>query len=233
MHTMRPKSVHTKGRQFYGLLMLMFLAGLPKMNATCIYSSTVEAKEVEVGVLLSWSTLQEVENEIFAVQKSLDGIDFITEGVVRSVGNSEQENHYRYLDISAGQEKVYYRLVDIDKKGTFAYSETIVFRRTNQNDLLISTMSSTVTDRFFTLTLQSSVEKTIDYKVVDKSNHQVKAGQARVVQGSNAISFDMSDLEAGKYKLVINAGREEETVYLQKNKSGEKPKLNFALKENP
>ncbi len=230
---MSPESVHTKKSLINWLLLLLFFANIPGLSATCIYSSSIEVREVEVGALLSWSTLQEIENEIFAVQKSLDGIDFTTEGVVRSAGNSDKENHYRYLDISAGQEKVYYRLVDIDKKGNFAYSKIIVFRRTKQNDLLISTMSSTVTDRFFTLTLQSSLEKVIDYSVLDKSNQLVKSGKASVVKGANAISFDMNDLQEGKYKLVINAGREEEAIYVQKNKSGDKPKLNFALKENP
>jgi len=209
------------------------MTGLSSVQAACIYSSPLDLVELEVGVLLTWSTLQETDNELFAIQKSLDGESFTTEGIVRSSGNSENEKHYRYLDVSTGEKKAFYRLVDIDKDGKYAYSKVIIFSRSKENDLVISSMSSTLTDRFFTLTLESSSDKEVDYTILNKSNQAVKQGKASLLEGVNAISLDLQSVEEGKYKVLITSGQEEEEVYVQKSRAGQMPKLNFASKQNP
>lgn len=230
---MRHGSVYPSSFNFFVLLITLTTTGFSGLQAACIYSSPLDAVELEVGVMLTWSTLQETNNETFALQKSLDGVTFETEGIIRPTGNSNAEKHYRYLDTSTGQNKAFYRLVDIDKDGNYAFSKVVIFHRNSNNDLLISSMSSTLTERFFTLTLQSAFEKQVDYKILDKSNQIVRNGSASLLKGMNAISLDLSAMQEGKYKVLIVAGKEEEEVYVQKSLNGDAPKLNFALKQDP
>ncbi|MCB0402775.1 MAG: T9SS type A sorting domain-containing protein [Flavobacteriales bacterium] len=88
---------------------------LASMNAEC----------VEGGVLLHWSTLTEINNDYFTIEKSLDAENFVPIGIVNGHGNSKELHQYQYLDRDAGSSTVYYRLKQTDFDGAYEYFNTV------------------------------------------------------------------------------------------------------------
>jgi hypothetical protein len=76
------------------------------------------------NVALAWATASEKNSARFEVERSLDGLTFVTIGTVAAAGNSSSAHHYELLDaqLPAGVALLYYRLKQVDRDGTFSYS---------------------------------------------------------------------------------------------------------------
>lgn len=78
----------------------------------------------ELGNVLNWTTLAEVNNEQFIIEKSFDGVNFEMLGAVMGVGKSVNINEYSYLDFNENK-ACFYRLKQVDYDGAFEYSKII------------------------------------------------------------------------------------------------------------
>jgi hypothetical protein len=92
------------------------------------------AVAVGTDALLSWETAQEVNNQRFEVERSLDGATFATTGTLAGKGMSALASTYRYLDAGAGARAgtLYYRLrqVDYDGRASLSPVQAVRFRPT-------------------------------------------------------------------------------------------------------
>ncbi len=76
-------------------------------------------------VLLRWVTAQELNNQHFEVEVSVDGMRFQPLHRTPGQGTTTQRHTYDYIDQNApryGHALLYYRLKQVDLDGTFAYS---------------------------------------------------------------------------------------------------------------
>ena len=75
-------------------------------------------------VALKWSTSQEINTDRFDIQRSVDGINFITIAQTKAAGNSQLQQNYSALDnkLPAGITNLYYRLKMADLDNSFKYS---------------------------------------------------------------------------------------------------------------
>ena len=73
-------------------------------------------------VLVQWSTSEEVNALKYEVERSIDGINWITAGIVSAAGNSITTHNYTYYDHYTISKKVYYRIKEIDLSGQFNYT---------------------------------------------------------------------------------------------------------------
>ena len=84
------------------------------------------SSETEAGVLLNWSTAQEINNERFDIEKSTDGKNFETIGSIKGKGNSEINSYYSFVDGEYANGKVFYRIRQIDFDGKSDVSKIII-----------------------------------------------------------------------------------------------------------
>ena len=85
------------------------------------------------GNQLTWSTAQEINSAAFVVEVSADGLAFAAVAELAAAGNSTSARSYQYLDASAAAFKAsrrYYRLRQVDRDGTTAYSAVVALSRT-------------------------------------------------------------------------------------------------------
>jgi hypothetical protein len=75
------------------------------------------------NILLKWSTTSEINNDFFALEKSIDGI--IWTAITKIKGNSTTINNYSFTDTEQNNQQVYYRLRQVDIDGRFEYSKII------------------------------------------------------------------------------------------------------------
>jgi trimeric autotransporter adhesin len=75
---------------------------------------------------LAWITATENEDLFFEIEKSLNGFIFSNIAHINSSGNGEIRTHYSFTDPTPIIEKVYYRLVVKNSRGTIFYSKIII-----------------------------------------------------------------------------------------------------------
>jgi uncharacterized repeat protein (TIGR01451 family) len=83
------------------------------------------AVAVGADALLSWETAQEVNNQRFEVERSLDGAAFTTIGTLAGKGTTPLASTYRHLDVGASNrtaDALYYRLRQVDYNGRASFS---------------------------------------------------------------------------------------------------------------
>ena len=76
-------------------------------------------------ILISWSTLSETNNDYFAIERSIEGDDWITIGQLEGAGNSIERLEYNYLDKDPFVGTSYYRLKQTDFNGEYSYSDIL------------------------------------------------------------------------------------------------------------
>jgi hypothetical protein len=82
-----------------------------------------DAEKKVAAVMLRWTTVSEINNDYFTVEKSKDGLTFNEVGMVDGAGNSSTQLEYKLLDESPYSGISYYRLKQTDFNGDFTYSE--------------------------------------------------------------------------------------------------------------
>jgi hypothetical protein len=79
------------------------------------------------SVLLEWTTISEVNNFGFIVQRSIDGLNYedVPNSFIPGHGTTIVPQYYSYVDEAVPPGSWYYRLKQIDLDGTMHYSEAI------------------------------------------------------------------------------------------------------------
>ncbi|MHA6247848.1 hypothetical protein ACXYMU_07935 [Pontibacter sp. CAU 1760] len=108
-------------------------AGDPTINPFPVELASFTAKLTAAGeVQLYWTTASEADNSHFEVERSADGRQFRQVVRVAGAGNSNTTKAYSYTDKEADQltaPVVYYRLKQVDFKGTHAFSKVIAVQQ--------------------------------------------------------------------------------------------------------
>lgn len=84
---------------------------------------TAEAGTNQVN--LQWATASELNNDFFLVQRSVDGINFESIGVVDGMGTSSTVQNYSFIDTEPLKGLIYYRLRQTDFNGQYEYSDIV------------------------------------------------------------------------------------------------------------
>jgi len=156
-------------------------------------------------VSLQWKVSNNKIVDQFEVQRSFDGQDFKTIGLVFSSEKIDTENYMFYETISAFG-KVMYRLKMIDKDGHINYSRTLVFQnKLTTADNSIKVLGNPVRDQL-TFSYTAFATRVIDIKVYDMSGRIVMTNKINSLEGNNMISFPLdSTFKPSMYVIeVIN-----------------------------
>lgn len=88
-----------------------------------LISFTANAQEQTVQLV--WETASEIDNDYFAVQRSVDGVNFKKIGEVAGNGNTVEVIRYEFVDQIPVSGISYYQLKQVDFNGVFEYSDKI------------------------------------------------------------------------------------------------------------
>lgn len=150
------------------------------------------------GALLVWSTVSEHNSSHFEVQRSVNGVDWVTIDNVTAAGTSDIPRKYQYLDISAPG-YAFYRLKQVDIDGRYIYT---AIRRTNCKSKSFDAVIYPIPAKDnLTLVMKSEVNVSAEFQVIDVNGKMVQKIQKTVTQGNNNIIFNVSMLPAGQYIL--------------------------------
>lgn len=92
--------------------------------------------------LLVWEVASEVDNQMFEVERSTDGVSWELISSVPGAGNSSEQKKYGVLDETFRLDINYYRLKQVDFNGQFEYSQVIsVDNRENEGVYLVRSVN--------------------------------------------------------------------------------------------
>ena len=178
------------------------------LSATVIPVELVSfvAKPTSNGVEINWETASETNNKGFEVQRSYDQTNFEQIGFVAGKGTSTARNIYSFVDRSASNNVVYYRLKQVDYDGTFAFSQVINVENTLPT---VFALNQNYPNPFnpttkITFSLASNSEVTIDvYNAIGQLVQRIV--ETKLSAGNHEVSFDASTLTSGVYIYRMNA----------------------------
>ncbi|MFK7934200.1 MAG: hypothetical protein AB8G22_11875 [Saprospiraceae bacterium] len=207
------KNVHAF--RFTLLLGTLLLLQQP-LGASCIYGQQLSVETERVGNLLWWTTQSESGNETFIIQRSLNGLDFVTIGTISGAGNSYTEQTYRYWDVDAEAMRVWYRLVELDYDGVGTASPTVIANRVTPSNFLITEMEQPAVQNWFRCTLDSKINGRGSFTIRDYYGDLVSYGDINIQHGANNLTVDLGSVAAGIYQIIFEVGMEAEQVWVEK-----------------
>lgn len=91
------------------------------------------AKSEEDAVRIDWTTLSELNNDYFSIERSTNGIDFEEVHRIAGSGTTIQEMNYAWTDNDPLAGTTYYRLKQTDYDGQYEIFHTVMVRRQRSN----------------------------------------------------------------------------------------------------
>ena len=213
---------------FFSLLLFM----VSSLNAKVTYLNSLEGEEFEMGNMLEWSTLQEVNTKNFIVEKSIDGAVYTEAGSIEAAGNSGDEKSYSYLDIGANDKKAFYRLRQVDTDGTVSFSHTIVINKQMDNNFAMVNISSTEVRDFLEVSYTSSVDSDMNVELLDEGGSILYSETFAAKKGINEVVLGMDTYTVGNYRVVFTMGMEREVLTIIRAEDASISEPNMMSKKN-
>lgn len=159
---------------------------------------------------LRWGTGCESRNKGFEVQRSNDGINYTAIGFVNSLapnGSSNSTLYYQFTDNTPQGEKQFYRLRQVDMDGNTKLSNVIMVNGDRATSMAITNLYPNPAKDFVNLVIGSSSVDNGMLIISDFAGKVVLKQNISLGTGTNAISFNISNLANGQYmvKLVCDA----------------------------
>jgi hypothetical protein len=165
-------------------------------------------------------TAEEINNETFAIERSLDGSSFEIIGSRQGAGNSNEILSYRYKDDHPVTGNSYYRIKMTDTDGNNEYSMIIPVKYVAENENEIQIVSSSSNTFKKDLTVDYLVPKTGKARVrLTNIKGDIIVDQEVYCEKSRSQRFQMNDERAslsGVFFLSISQSDQSKTIKLMK-----------------
>jgi len=156
-------------------------------------------------VLLTWQTASELNNDYFAIERSVNTLDFQQVGTVPGAGNSSQSLHYQYTDqLSTNNYQpatTYYRLKQVDYDGQYTYSKTISVQvnKAGVNSVIHQTID------YLVISMDQIAEQEATIHIYDIMGRQVYYERFKGLQEHK---ISLNELKSGIYYFTLQSNNQ-------------------------
>ncbi|HLP18790.1 MAG TPA: T9SS type A sorting domain-containing protein [Chitinophagales bacterium] len=160
-----------------------------------------------IGIILRWSTFIELDNDYFNIERSTDGIEYKSIGIVKGQGNSSVKHEYDYLDKDYESGINYYRLMQVDFDGAEEFSNIAAINA----DVPDTPMLLYPNPAMDVVTVLLSAPKGVIYVVDELGNAVI----TKPVQANNT-NINLAGLSKGIYTVSFRDGLIQQNIRLIK-----------------
>lgn len=165
-----------------------------------------EARYYNTDVLLSWKTATEKDNYGFDVYRSYDKDTWNLIGHIQGSGTSNSEKCYTYIDniTSYHNYTIYYKLKQIDRDGSYTYSNIVSVKYNGENITQINvtpTLINSTSDVLINMVNDCNMTLRI-YDIAGNINQTLIDGHVK--SGTSVTKIDVNKLKSGIYFVVAN-----------------------------
>ncbi len=173
-----------------------------------------DAKANNSGVLCSWITATETNNDHFDIERSKTGVTFTKIGEMRGygAGTSVHNMEYKFQDEDVCTGTLYYQLKQVDIDGRFTYSDIVAV---NCKNALLS-LAPNPAHTNINLNFFEPQSGKVAVEVADIIGQILLINEFDVEKGYNDKIVDVSSLASGVYYLkIINRNSQQDEVARQ------------------
>ncbi|MBK9484564.1 MAG: DUF4082 domain-containing protein [Chitinophagaceae bacterium] len=157
---------------------------------------------------LYWSTSFEQNNRGFEIQRSVDGVNWLSIGFVPGRVNSNTLQKYTYDDIGLSPSRYYYRLKQLDIDDRFTYSNIAIVNMENKNEYVLGQNYPNPFDKLTTITYYLPRAEKVNIMLFDIKGRAIKVILEEFQQkGSYNINVQKNELAGGVYYYRMTAGK--------------------------
>lgn len=173
------------------------------VNLISFQGKLIEQKNIG----LSWATATEEQNELFVLERSTDGRNFMELTQIEGNGTTNSVQSYSYMDESPQRGTNYYRLNQIDYNGQSSLSEIISVEFSGIGSEKPFEIINTLAQEELTLAIgQDYQTELLSIQLFSINGIHIKTFE--VPSGNSNFSYDISSLENGIYVLRSTSGSE-------------------------
>lgn len=107
---------------------------------------------------------------------------------------------------------------------------TSAFKTTTADLFTLEDISPKLTERYFTMTLNSTVEAEMSFRIMTLMGEIQLKDTKDIKVGKNAVSFDLGDLDLGAYQIAIKIKNQINVLQVKRVSPEEIQTINFAKK---
>jgi hypothetical protein len=158
-------------------------------------------------MLISWSMIPSINDKNFAVERSVNGVDFTRIGVVNAVPASNMVNDYLFTDMRPVASGItYYRLKYYSNDDQFVqYTATAVSTKNKfSSELVIEDVEPLPFKTSIDVSYSTAVSGEVILQLIDKVGAVILTEKAQATKGKNIyVMRPDSELNAGTYVLNL------------------------------
>jgi hypothetical protein len=175
-------------------------ADSPLPIALISFTATVMGNEV----VLNWSTADEINNDLFTVQRSKDAATWENIKQVEGAGNSSTTKSYTAIDQNPYSGPSYYRLMltDLDGNGTYSPIRTVILGNSSPTIIIYPNPATDHIIIVFPATGKYSIS-------LLNSNAQIINNA--ILSSGNTVELNVTDIKTGIYFIRIDQAGSSET----------------------
>jgi hypothetical protein len=195
----------------------LFQVGIdgPCMSGFCVKPLVLSVFPVEFSafnavqegrqVNLTWTTISELNNDRFEIERSTDGGNYIVLGSVKGKGTTDVLNTYHSQDLKPQVGLNYYRIRQVDVDGGISYSETVAIHVQPYSKMTVFPNPSS--DKFVQLQLDGFEPKQDLLIRVFNPMGQLLHQESGVIgrSGKLATRLDLRHLAQGMYTIFVTS----------------------------
>lgn len=162
------------------------------------------------GVLISWSTATEVNNDYFTIERSSDGREFNALTRVNGAGNSSTIKTYEYKDYSPLAGISYYRLRQTDYDGRFEVFDPkkINIKKSILSEESVSVWPNPFEDRI-NLDIHTEERTEVKISLFSIDGRMITSESVNVYSSGTVWSYNTpSNIKPGSYFIRVDCGEE-------------------------
>ena len=161
-------------------------------------------------VTLNWTIADNETAYSFEIERSTNGRDFTTVGVVFASEKYGTEN-YTFFE-TVNYERVMYRLKMIDKAHEIDYSRILIFQSKSLSSTDIKVYGNPVKDKL-TISYSSNTTQVVNVKVYDLIGKTLMSQKVNSSEGTNMLSLSLNaTFKAGMYIVEVSNGADRQTA---------------------
>ncbi len=169
-----------------------------------ISANQINAEDIQ----LNWTTAQEINSQVFEIEKSADGVEFIFADRVKAAGNSNTLLGYFFIDKQAATQNigvVYYRLKMIDMDGSFSYSTTVSVNLNKGITFGLAAVSPNPFTHSLSLHITAPASTQVTWILTDIHGKMVLENSKEIKAGNHQIDIQVpSTVQPGIYFMRVS-----------------------------
>lgn len=156
----------------------------------------IKAENAADGIKIDWRTATELNNEIFILEKSINGLEYTTIEIINGAGTTSIQHDYSYADNVPSKGINYYRLSQKDFDGQKRYFAPIAIHFSRLSAFIYPTV---IQDGTAVNIVMDNDDETVLFRIINQEGKVISTGTVSndTVLSSELFSYGLNTLLIG------------------------------------